>query len=707
MSDENAERELHRRRERAKIAQRAFRQRHSAAVHGLKEEHEKLKDLVRDIVNAAQVDDPAQLNAAIIQAGEAAGIETASLATKKCRPLKVHLDQVTSSSAPLVNPITPSDSPSPQSSDGQQKFVALRGTEGAYERSDTSVTSYRRTESGRFSPRFDYGLWMDPDRYRKIFQAPLDISPFLGDGMNTFAGKIMWACIDYATTLLEAGVMNLNSEGLSIRTTPADSGYSMSDSQVARSFFEYTLRHTAPLPVPDIAYLRAVIKPRIEFRTLGYMKGDNLEADEETSETLHEPIRKEFLKRGLKAEEWWSAVDIGRFIEATIGDDLRILESAILHGEDYAQTRLFNSLTLSLAKNSACSGYGPKWKATDAVGLVRAWACSAKASYAAKGVHAKSDWQYAHPVARDVEEKISSAELTSTLFCSVNNLRSRVAAPGTVVLPPPTSSNKVTEISNTPSDEEADGRDTALSAEPEFDSVQCLFCGAKNNTFDDNLAHMHKTHSFAIPHQEHLTVDLETLVGYLHLIIHGYGECILCAKRRSTVEGIQHHMAAKGHCRFNVASDIAEFYGSIPSLEYHVDEEALRLPSGKLLSHRKRAAGPTASRTRLQPTGHRFEHTTVPSATSAQESELVSAQESHTIATSSSQLPRLTRGDQQSLAHLPDHEVRSLLATSTKHIDRSRRDGTQAKLRLENAGNTILRAHLRADTTKRFRGPWG
>ncbi|KAK7414990.1 hypothetical protein QQX98_006223 [Neonectria punicea] len=300
--------------------------------------------------------------------------------------------------------------------------------------------------------------------------------------------------------------------------------------------------------------------------------------------------------------------------------------------------------------------------------------------------HAKSDWH-------------------------VYKLRMRVAEPGTVVTPPPSASpipeQPADAESNTQSDDEPDNGDTEPSEALEFNPAHCIFCGAENGTFDDNLAHMSKAHSFAIPHQGNLKVDLETLVGYLHLVIHGYGECIMCAARRNTVEGIQHHMTAKGHCRFNVASGIAEFY-KMPEQEYHADEESLRLPSGKLLSHRTRATGPSASRTARQPARRRLEPTTsLPLATQTHDSELVSTQDATPTPASCAQLSRLTRGDQQSLAHLPDHEVRSLLASSARAIDQSKRDETHAQLRLEKAGNTTLTAHFRADTSKRFRGPWG
>ncbi|KAL7904424.1 C2H2 type zinc-finger domain-containing protein [Trichoderma velutinum] len=306
--------------------------------------------------------------------------------------------------------------------------------------------------------------------------------------------------------------------------------------------------------------------------------------------------------------------------------------------------------------------------------------------------HAKSDWH-------------------------VYNLRVRIAEPGTVVPRPSSPSSSKASSSLSPQkaveamssnyvDDESDNIDTELSLEPQFNPGQCLFCGAENDTFMDNLAHMSKEHSFAIPHEADLIVEPDTLIGYLYLIIYKYRECILCATRRSSVEGIQHHMMAKGHCRFNVTSDTADFY-NIPTLKYHVDEELLRLPSGKLLNHRTRASGSTAPKVARQPGERRIDATASQPMTPTHPSDLVPIPDNNNTAPSHTQISRLTRGDQQSLAHLPDHEVRSLLATSARHIDQLRREEKDAQLKLDTAGNTTLTGHFRMDTSKRFRGPWG
>lgn len=224
---------------------------------------------------------------------------------------------------------------------------------------------------------------------------------------------------------------------------------------------------------------------------------------------------------------------------------------------------------------------------------------------------------------------------------------------------------------------------------------------------------MAKAHSFVVPYQDHLTADLETLLWYLHLVIYGHRECILCGTRCSTVEGIQHHMTAKGHCRFNLSSGTAEFYDFAPSechdlgVSVRADDDSLRLPSGKHLSRRAQSSGPAAPRKAHKAAERRPGSTTLPSATPIRGSELATAQTNNTPAASCAQLARLSRGDQRSLAHLPSHEVRSLIALSARHVDQSRRQETHEKLKLETAGNITLTAHFRHDTSKRFRGPWG
>ncbi|KAF5620795.1 tol [Fusarium sp. NRRL 52700] len=126
----------------------------------------------------------------------------------------------------------------------------------------------------------------------------------------------------------------------------------------------------------------------------------------------------------------------------------------------------------------------------------------------------------------------------------------------------------------------------------EFVPGHCFFCTKDSSTLDESMKHMSTAHGFIIPFQEFLAVDLETLVSYLHFVINTYRECICCGTRRSSVEGIQHHMLAKGHCRFDISPETEEFY-EIPQYEDVLADrkqdasDPVTLPSERVMSHRK------------------------------------------------------------------------------------------------------------------------
>ncbi|OAQ99096.1 hypothetical protein LLEC1_06888 [Akanthomyces lecanii] len=278
----------------------------------------------------------------------------------------------------------------------------------------------------------------------------------------------------------------------------------------------------------------------------------------------------------------------------------------------------------------------------------------------------------------------------------VYNLRVKVAEPGTVITPPSSSPRRQTSAASSrlvQPDEDVDtdasnyeSADEDLEPAPglQFNPHQCLFCSAESNSSGDSLQHMSKTHSFTIPCQEHLVVDVETIVAYLHLVICGYSECIQCGCRKRSVEGIQHHMTAKGHCRFDIVSDMEEFY-NMPLRNYTADGEPLLLPSGRLLSNPTRASGPLVSRT-PRSTRRRMALTTLPTAAKpgAPGADAPAQSSSDAPLSSDTQLSRLAKGDQQSL-----------------------REAKHSELKLSKAGNVTLMGTFRADTSKRFRGPWG
>lgn len=116
--------------------------------------------------------------------------------------------------------------------------------------------------------------------------------------------------------------------------------------------------------------------------------------------------------------------------------------------------------------------------------------------------------------------------------------------------------------------------DLITTPEVPFVPTQCLFCNAPSPTLPANLAHMHARHGLFLPPSiddgtRALAVDAETLVRYLHLVVFGYRECLLCRTVRRDPHAVQQHMMGRGHCRIDLdearGSEYRDFYEDVDS----------------------------------------------------------------------------------------------------------------------------------------------
>lgn len=285
--------------------------------------------------------------------------------------------------------------------------------------------------------------------------------------------------------------------------------------------------------------------------------------------------------------------------------------------------------------------------------------------------------------------------------------------------------------------DEAGGRDVDSEAsetdslsgddnEVEFIPEECLFCDNSSHDFAANVSHMHQAHSLLIPFQSSLVVDLQTVIWFLHMVIFRYRECICCGRRRRTVEAIQQHMTTKGHCRVEVTEETRGFYH--PELAQHVDlrdkavglgsavrhleDGTLRLPSGKILSHRNSHVDTTISRRRpkspflpdasafLPESAHQEDSSSQsnPHSGNATITALVPRNRNHTAQPPPGQPPqtqlqaelgRLRTNDQLSLAHLSESEQRSVLVSRRKGVDEARRVERRRRGRADAVGNKV------------------
>jgi pre-60S factor REI1 len=235
---------------------------------------------------------------------------------------------------------------------------------------------------------------------------------------------------------------------------------------------------------------------------------------------------------------------------------------------------------------------------------------------------------------------------------------------------------------------------------PEFEPEKCIICTQNNKCFDDNIQHLKTAHSLRIPYENHLSVDLETLIWYLHFVINTYRECIYCGTRSRTVQGIQQHMVDKGHCKVEMSEEMLEFYDleglkrSETDNGIAIDNETLRLSSGKLLSHRTAPAPKPPHRLTAQDDAQSQDNqATLPESVS---SDALTTKDRKDAALAS-QLARLSVRDQQSLIHMSSSEQRSFLLQRKKEMDKAQRSERKMRLKTERLNNKTMMKHFQND----------
>lgn len=203
-----------------------------------------------------------------------------------------------------------------------------------------------------------------------------------------------------------------------------------------------------------------------------------------------------------------------------------------------------------------------------------------------EGGHSDNDGNESTPVTRDDNNEPTPVtsddahESTSVTSDDDNESTSVTSDEST-----PTTSDESTPVTS----------DDASDLYSHFDPCLCLFCPKTAKDCDANLTHMRVAHGFIIPERDHLELDEEILVQFLHRIISTDHECLLCGLTRKSRVAVQHHMVAKNHCRFELTDPNSEFHAfyNFPEPE-PADYEAqpvvtgaeMWLGTGRTLQHR-------------------------------------------------------------------------------------------------------------------------
>ncbi|OTB02630.1 hypothetical protein M426DRAFT_322548 [Hypoxylon sp. CI-4A] len=345
---EQAEEELRLRRERGRLAQRAFRNRKRQRAQPTKrDEVQRLREALRRIEQEARDDDRPELLRAIREAAEVTGFDTVE-----------DTERGNAGEEPIAAPLLPSqDATNAVSATGapstQEVAIIPQITpdnRGGFVRMlDCWETTSRAAKPGpaKMDVRLDYGLWFDAWRFMRTDSPPLDIVPYLGKGMKTFAGHLFWSCGQYLLDLCR----KVDSYG---------------DSTEARIRIWNMVQHSKSLH--NVRYIRALAEARREYRDRGFIEGNNPAGESDSGQVLNDHVLADYRTRGEDVGIWLSPRAVEHELRKRLShESFRRLE----HGLELWSSKeledplveVVKPLIQTLSTTFICFGDGPRWRA--------------------------------------------------------------------------------------------------------------------------------------------------------------------------------------------------------------------------------------------------------------------------------------------------------------------------------------------------------
>ncbi|KAI1205567.1 uncharacterized protein F4807DRAFT_464653 [Annulohypoxylon truncatum] len=373
------------RRERGKLAQRAFRQRQIDTIRNLEEENQRLRKAISDISDAARQSDVA-LSLAISNACKVAGLpasetedpptltssedsgwssndDTANIAPVSLAPVSLDDDNI-------LNYLIPSYDDKEVVDDWSQFFPT--GDSGAYvsptnlEMFDSGIDMATSSTLPSLGPPLNATdistFTFEPDRAIHLTNPPPDIMPYMGEGAYTLAGQMYWAAMAFGFQAIKAII--------STSTPPPAAIDTVSD------IFTHTLKHVA---LPKIMYL---MHARLAFRRYGYFhlaSDENWEAikaflDPSGPSKMHAALAESLQRAGVRKDDYLDPLDVERRLRSRFRDAYPVFEAA-LRGRALAAEHVacMRRLMRAVSRQSLCFGDGPRWRPESVDALASAW----------------------------------------------------------------------------------------------------------------------------------------------------------------------------------------------------------------------------------------------------------------------------------------------------------------------------------------------
>ncbi|KAF7550354.1 hypothetical protein G7Z17_g5778 [Cylindrodendrum hubeiense] len=286
-------------RERGRVAQREYRKRHASRFQNLQEENQRLKNAIQKISQVASSTERRgqDLEDAISEAVSIAGIQVNDQSPAEETSSSQDSELVSLVDPPPIREILSEQRTSTNQSETESESLS--------QGSQSSLT-------------LDRQIWLDTDRLVRIYDAPSDVLPFLGDGLFTIAGCLYWACTYYAITLWKK-MKNIEEPELS-----------------DQSRFDRMFNHSKHLVDRD--FLMSIAQARLDFRKKGYIDRIHLEeyhAENEAMGEVHTLLQQEYADKNETLQWWRKPQEVETYIKQHLtADELvelqQILQAAVV-----------------------------------------------------------------------------------------------------------------------------------------------------------------------------------------------------------------------------------------------------------------------------------------------------------------------------------------------------------------------------------------
>ncbi|KAH8678451.1 hypothetical protein BX600DRAFT_149469 [Xylariales sp. PMI_506] len=388
---ESAADELSRRRERAKLSQRAFRKRKTAATQHMAEENKRLRAAIRDVVTASQQGNPDEIQRAIERAGAIIGASASCGGSEDILPwdpTEADLSAAGGDPAPHSSDKVSEETaegalPSPVGS-SQMTLMNLdrdSGVEGIYDLSQpfTSCTdpawvstdtlgrlspdlpAFRPTRETTFmSPFADYPLFSSPTSLLRVVDPPSDILPYLGAHIDSLAAHIYWTYTEVAVTMMKR-ILRRGDGWQELAAHPA----------IRRAI----ANAKAEPALSNLQYMIALAEARLEFWRYGHASGDNAAAERDSGVVLYERVKPHHAARGIDPEDWLRPEGVEAMVRQWMRGAAWDRLQEMLEGsgagsgagsQNFGARQALETLMTRLVTDGICFGDGPRWKKDDA-----------------------------------------------------------------------------------------------------------------------------------------------------------------------------------------------------------------------------------------------------------------------------------------------------------------------------------------------------